>query len=73
MYENIEKLIEISVFDETYIDDNDEFQTISTIDKVNEHLSNGWKLLAINSHQTSDNTSQVNSYILDFPKSNSSN
>lgn len=73
MYKNIEKLIEISALGKTYVDDNDEFQTISAVDKVNEHLANGWKLLAINSYQTSENTSQVDSYILGFPKSNSSN
>lgn len=73
MYENIEKLIEISALNENYIDDNNEFQTMYAIDKVNEHLSSGWKLLAINSYQTSENTSQVHSYILGFPKLNSSN
>lgn len=73
MYENIEKLVEISAMDETYVDGNDEFQIICSVDKVNEHLANGWKLLAINSYQTSENTSQVSSYILGLPKSNSSN
>ena len=72
MYENIEKLIEISALGETYVDDNDEFQTNYAVNKVNEHLANGWKLLAINSCQTSENTSEVHSYILGFPKSNSS-
>lgn len=72
MYENIEKLVEISALGIDSIDSDDNFQTISAVDIVNKHLAEGWKLLAINSYQTSDNTSQVHSYILGFPKSNSS-
>ena len=71
MYENIEKLIEISALNENYVNDNNEFQTICAVDKVNKLLSNGWKLLAINSCQSSENASQIQSYILGFPKSDS--
>lgn len=61
MYENIEKLVEISALGIDSIDSDDNFQTISAVDIVNKHLAEGWKLLAINSYQTSDNTSQVHS------------
>lgn len=72
MYDDIEKLIELSSRNECYVDDNDNVQTEYAIDKVNEYLANGWKLLAINCYQNADYTSQVNSYILGYPKSNSS-
>ena len=71
MYDDIEKLIELSSHNECYVDDNDDFQTRYAIGKVNEYLSNGWKLLAINCSQNDDHTSQVHSYILGYPKSNS--
>lgn len=72
MYDDIEKLIEVSAHNECYVDENDEFQTRYAVDKVNEYLGKGWKLLSINYSINDDHTSYVNSYILGFPKSNSS-
>ncbi len=72
MYDNIEKLIEISANDECYVDENDEFQTRYAVDKVNKYLEEGWKLLSINCSINDDHTSYVKSYILGLPKSDSS-
>lgn len=72
MYDDIEKLIEISAHNEIYVDENDEYQTRYAVDNVNEYLKKGWKLLSINYSINDDHTSYVNSYILGLPKSNSS-
>ena len=71
-YSNIEKIINIENDNGWYVDENDEFQSKNPINKVNEHLSNGWILLSIDARPNDDHTSHIERYILGYPKSNSS-
>lgn len=70
-YSNIEKLIDVDNYSEMYVDENNEIQHTNPLDIVNDYLSKGWQLLAIDHIPNDDHTSHIRKYVLGYPKSNS--